>query len=357
MTSVHCRPGTLGRMRELSALSVAELPGGGIPVAEPQRGVVESVGHDRVPARRSGPVRELAQQAAERLAGEEVGLDERDREPEREHDPHADEQPGERVERALAHPDHEHGEVEDEQRRHEQQRGRGDLGERPPLRSRRCPEAPDPDGCDAGDDGKPDVGDERRHACRAAPAPTRPGTDSRGRRRRRRRAAPRRRASARGAATRRRRAPGRRPASRAAGASAVCRSRPVEKARQRYRLIAISGADADDAEAVDRAARRIPATRSARTCIRARRAVGRAGWPGGAATRGARREPGPRPDTSSRRSLHAGGRGARSSPPAGTPRRRRAEARPRPAGARSRRPSRAPERTRVPSASAAAVGA
>ena len=113
--------GTLGRLRELSAIGVTELPRVRVPVAEPQRGVVESLGHDRVPAFGRGPVRELAQQLAERLAGEQVGLYERDREPEREQDPHAEEQPGKRVERALAHSDHEHGEVEDEQRRHEQQ--------------------------------------------------------------------------------------------------------------------------------------------------------------------------------------------------------------------------------------------
>ena len=156
-------PGTLGRLRELPAGSVAEVPRVRVPVAKPKRGIVESLRHDRVPASGRRPVRELAQELAERLAGEEVGLHERDRESEREQDPHADEQPGKCVERALAHPDHEHGEVEDEQRGHEQQRGRSDLGERPPLRSRGGAEAPDPDGGDAGDHGEPDVGDERRH--------------------------------------------------------------------------------------------------------------------------------------------------------------------------------------------------
>ena len=208
----------LERSRQLAALRVAEVSGGGIPVAEPQRRVVECVGHDRVPARRSGPVRELAQEAAEDLAGEEIRLKKRDREADRKHDPHADEQPGERVVGALADPDHEHGEVEDEERRHEERRGRGDGDERPPLRSRRCPETPEPDRCDDGDDGQPDVGDELRHALEQ---PRRradlerivgAGGGTRGEL-----VSPHRRAPARGAATRRRRAPAQRPAPRATG--------------------------------------------------------------------------------------------------------------------------------------------
>ena len=155
--------GGIGRGQEVAACCVAELSGGGIPVAEPQRRVVERVDHDRVPALGCGPVGELAQELSERLAGEEIGLQERDREAEREHDPHPDEQPRERVVRSLTHPDHEHGEVEDEERRDEQQRGRGHGDERSPLRPCRGPEAPNPDGDDAGDDGQPDVGDELRH--------------------------------------------------------------------------------------------------------------------------------------------------------------------------------------------------
>ncbi len=153
----------LGWTCERDARRVAEVTGAGIPERKPERRIVEGPCDDVAPAFRRGPVRKLAQELAEGAAGEEVGLQERDRESEREHDPHAGEDPGERLESAAVDSDHEHREVEDEQRRNEQQRRRCDRYEAPSLRPGGGSEASDPDGGDAGDDSQPDVGDDRRH--------------------------------------------------------------------------------------------------------------------------------------------------------------------------------------------------
>ncbi len=160
--SSHCRRTRFGWACELDALCVAEAMGARVPVPEPERRIVECPGDDVVPAFRCGPVRELAQELAESATREEVRLQERDRETEREQHPHADEQPRERVVRTALHSKDEDGEVDDEQRRDEEQRRRCYRHERPPLRSRRLAEAPDPDGCNPGDNRQPDVGHDFR---------------------------------------------------------------------------------------------------------------------------------------------------------------------------------------------------
>ena len=84
MTSA-CRP-ALGGIGERPAVGLAEEPMRGVPVAEPQRRVVQGVGDRVAPARGRRAPRELAEQPAEGGGREQLGPRQGDGEADREHD-------------------------------------------------------------------------------------------------------------------------------------------------------------------------------------------------------------------------------------------------------------------------------
>jgi len=116
------------RALERRAVRLAEHVPGRVPVPEPQRRIVEGRGDGPAPARRRREPGELEQQASQRAAREQLGLDQRGREAEAEHDRGGGEHPAQRGHRRVRHREqraeaheHERGEERERRRRHRDQ--------------------------------------------------------------------------------------------------------------------------------------------------------------------------------------------------------------------------------------------